>query len=394
MLAMGFASGLPLALTGGTLQAWMTEGGIDIKVLGAFSLVGLPYTLKFLWAPLMDRYVPPFLGKRRGWMLISQLFLMGSIAYLGSLHPGQNTVMIAFAATLVAFWSASQDIAIDAYRAEYLTSAERGAGASVSNLGYRLAMLTSGALALILADHLSWQQVYWLMAAILLMGMLATTLGPEPKGEIFVPKSTRQLIIDPFKDFIKRKYSLEILAFIVLYKVDIVMATALTTKFMLDLGFTKTEIGAITKTVGITASIVGSLVGGVLYTKLGLRGSLWIFGIIQGLSTLSFSLLAEVGKNNLLMAWVCGFENFCAALSTAPFIAFLMALCNKRYTGTHFALFTSFAALARVFAGTPTGFLQEHLGWTYFFVVCAITALPALAILKARYSLWELDEES
>lgn len=389
MLLLGFFSGLPLALTGSTLQAWMKDSNVDLKVIGLFSLVGLPYTLKFLWSPLMDRFAPHFLGRRRFWMLLSQGGLFVAIITLGFSDPGNVPTMVATFALVIAFLSASQDIAVDAYRTDVLSADERGPGAGVFTLGYRVAMIISGAVALILADHLAWHHVYSIMAALMLLGMITTLLSPRPTDDALVPKSLREAVIDPFIDFFKRRSAHEILLFIVIYKIDIVMAVALTTPFMMDLGFTKTEIGAVQKLVGMIAAIVGSLVGGGLQVKLGLKRSLWWFGIIQGFATLSFALLAFIGKNNLAMATIVGFENFCAGLSTAPFVALLMTLCSKRFTATQYALLTSLAAVTRVFAGSPTGFLVEALGWEWFFVFCSLTAIPGLLLLRFRFDKWQ-----
>lgn len=400
VLLTGFSSGLPLALTGSTLQAWMKNEGVDLGTIGMFSLVGLPYTLKFLWAPLMDRFQLPILGRRRGWMLLTLIALMAAVAALGTLDPKTNLLGVVCVAFLITFLSASQDIAIDAYRTELLTSEQRGAGSSVSNLGYRLAMLTSGALALILADHLPWNQVYLLMAAFHTIGIVAVLLSPEPA--VVETKTTlapgtshwRQLgnsYLEPLKQFFSRCGAIEILIFVLIYKLDIVLAVALTTPFMLELGFSKTEIGAVTKGVGLFAGIIGSLAGGAWYAKLGLKKSLWIFGIVQGLSTLSFSVLAVVGKDNTVMAAVVGFENFCAGLATAPFIAFLMCLCDKRFTATQYALLSSFAAVTRVIAGAPTGFIAKALGWPWFFVFCAFTAIPGLVLIYFRFDDWKVE---
>ncbi len=391
MLLMGFSSGLPLALTGGTFQAWMSNSGIDIKTIGLFSLVGLPYTLKFVWAPLMDRYVPEILGRRRGWMLITQLALVAAIFTLVQANPQTQLSLVALLALCLAFFSASQDIVIDAYRTELMSAEERGAAAAISNLGYRLGMLASGALALGLADRLAWNIVYRLMAILMMVGILATLLAPEPGVEAPPPKSLNEAVAQPFLQYFNRRGALEILAFIIIYKLDIVMASALTTPFMLGLGYSKTEIGFVTKGVGMAASIVGSLVGGVYYTKWGTKRSLIWFGIIQGLSTLSFGLLAAVGYNNTVMAGVVGFENFCAGLATAPFIAFLMSLCDKRFTATQYALLSSLAAVSRVIAGAPTGFLVAALGWQVFFVICAFLALPGLLLLHYRFAYWLSD---
>ena len=388
LLGFGFSSGLPLALTGGTLQAWMKDEGVDLKTIGLFSLVGLPYTLKFIWAPLLDSINLPFLGKRRGWILSTQFILVLLLLALSSLAPATNAYLIAIVSLMIAFMSASQDIVIDAYRTEVLLSEERGAGSAVSNLGYRLAMIVSGAVALILADHMPWPSVFVVMAGILGICSLQTFFSPEPSS---IPKSSislRQAVVVPFKDFLSKIGAIEILIFILIYKIDIVMAVALTTPFMKEIGFSNSEIGTVTKGIGMVASILGSLAGGYFYSKLGLKRCLIYFGIIQGFSTLTFSLLALVGKNIWVMAFAVGFENFCAGLATAPFIAFLMGFCNPGYAATSFALLSSFAAVSRVFAGAPTGWLVTQFGWVQFFVVCALTSIPGVLLLVWRFDRW------
>lgn len=393
LLVMGFSSGLPLALTGSTLQAWMKESGFDLKTIGIFSLIGLPYTIKFLWAPLLDLINIPVLGKRRGWICISQISLCFLIYTLSISSTQGNTYLIALIALLIAFFSATQDIAVDAYRAEILAEHERGPGASISNLGYRLAMITSGAIALILAEHLSWSQVYNIMALIILLSTLIHVLATEPIPSGLKPKNIQDAVIIPLKDFFLRRHSLEVLLFILIYKIDIVMAVALTTPFMIEIGFSKSEIGAISKGVGMIASIAGSLVGGALYPKLGLKKSLLYFGIIQGFSTLSFALLAIVGHNSYVMAFAVGFENFCAGLATTPFIALLMSYCNPGFAATSFALLSSFSAISRVFAGAPTGWLVDAVGWIYFFIFCALSAIPGIILLIKRYDSWMIDQK-
>lgn len=393
MVLIGFSSGLPLALTAGTLQAWMFDEGVDIKSIGLFTLVGLPYTLKFVWAPLMDRFTPKFgprgfLGRRRSWMLISQLLLIIASALLGFLHPAESPAIVAAVALSLAFFSASQDIVIDAYRAEYLERNEYGAGASLSNLGYRLAMLTSGAGALILADYISWPHVYWGMSGVLGLSLITTLLIEEPKLSVPALVSLRQAVIDPFVEYFKRPGAVEILLFVILYKIGDVMAATLSTPFMMGLGFSKTEIGAVTKGFGLIATIGGGLIGGALMLRLGIKQALWIFGLLQAVSTIVYAWLAMVGKNTLVMTTAIGIENVCGGLGTAAFLAFLMSLCNQRFTATQYALLTSLAATCRVIVGAPTGYLAAWLDWPLFFTVCTLIAFPALLLLHVRYSKW------
>lgn len=397
MLFLGFSSGLPLALTGGTLQAWMAVAGVDLQTIGIFSLVGLPYTLKFLWAPLMDRFVPPWLGRRRGWMVAAQIGLLGSIAALGLSSPQHAPWALAALALWVAFLSASQDIVFDAYRTDVLRAPERGLGAGVSVFGYRLAMLTSGALALILADHLGWETTYLLMAALMFVGITATLAGPEPERVVSPPRSLREAFAGPLREFFTRRHALVFLLLIVLYKLGDAFAGTLTTAFLLrGVHFSLTEVGAVNKGLGLIASIVGVLFGGALMVRLGLFRSLLLFGFLQALSNLSFMALAWVGKSYGLMVTAIAVENLSGGMGTAAFVALLMVLCNPRYTATQFALLSALAALGRQYLGPPAGYLVESVGWTVFFFITTLAALPGLLVLwrmRARIASLDRDPE-
>ena len=387
----GFSSGLPLSLTASTMQAWMKESGVDLTTIGAFALVGLPYSLKFLWAPVLDRYTPPFLGRRRGWILIWQVFLVVAIAAMGFIDPKEHLGLLALLALLVAFGSASQDIVIDAWRTETLTPEEYGAGAGAQTIGYRGAMLVSGALALALADSLPWHTVYLLMAGAMALSIGYTLLAPEPQVSVKPPRTLAEAAVFPLVEFLKRKGSIENLAFIILYKLDVVMALALTTPFLLELGFTKTVIGAVNKGGGLVSVIVGTLVGGALLPKLGMKRALWIFGVAQGIATLSFLGLAVVGKDYPLMVFAICADNFFSGMGTAAYAAFLMSLCNPKFTATQFALLSSLMALTRTVAGAPTGWLAQHLGWPGYFVLCTVAMIPGLALLT-RFDKWKGPE--
>lgn len=381
VLLLGFSSGIPLALTGTTLQAWMATDKIDLTVIGVFSLVGLPYTVKYLWAPVMDRFIPPFLGRRRGWMLVTQLGLVFAISAMAFSNPAGATTLFAVLAFLVAFVSASQDVVVDAYRTEVLEPVELGPGAGVHILGYRIAMLTSGALALILADRLPWKTVYLLMAGSMLVGVAASVFSPEPQLEERPPASLKEAVVQPFVEFLSRPGTLGILLFVILYKLDVVMATALTTPFMLELGFTKTDIGAVTKGFGMVATIVGTLAGGAVVARAGMKASLWLFGILQSVSTLAFLALARLGHHYPMMVAAIGLENLCSGMGTAAYVAFLMSLCNKRFTATQYALLTSLMAITRVIVGAPTGYLAKTIGWELYFLVSMLAAVPGLLLL-------------
>jgi PAT family beta-lactamase induction signal transducer AmpG len=381
ILLLGFSSGIPLALTGTTLQAWMQAEGVDLGTIGVFSLVGVPYTLKYLWAPLMDRFVPPFLGRRRGWMLVAQAGLALTVSAMAFSDPRAATSVVASLALAVAFFSASQDIVVDAYRTDVLEPAEFGPGASAYILGYRVAMLTSGALALILADRLPWRAVYLCMAACLAVGVAASLFAPEPRDRVAPPANLRDAVVEPFVEFFRRPGALALLAFLVLYKLDVVMANALTTPFLLQLGFTKTDIGAVTKGAGMIATILGAFVGGGFVAKWGMNRSLWVFGILQAASGLSFTLLAHLGHHYPMMVTAIGVENLCSGMGTAAYAAFLMSLCDKRFSATQYALLTSLMALTRVVVGAPTGFLVEAVGWESYFVLSTFAGAPALLLL-------------
>jgi PAT family beta-lactamase induction signal transducer AmpG len=387
VLLLGFSSGIPLALTGTTLQAWMATEKIDLTIIGVFSLVGLPYSVKYLWAPVMDRFIPPFLGRRRGWMLVTQLGLVLAIAAMAFSDPAGATTLFAVLAFLVAFVSASQDIVVDAYRTEVLEPLELGPGAGVHIMGYRIAMLTSGAIALILADQLPWKTVYLLMAGSLLVGVVASILSPEPALKEKPPASLKEAVVEPFLEFLSRRGAVGILLFVILYKLDVVMATALTTPFMLELGFTKTDIGAVTKGLGMAATIVGTLAGGAVVARMGMKASLWIFGILQSVSTLAFLVLARLGHHYPAMVAAIGLENLCSGMGTAAYAAFLMSLCNKRFTATQYAILTSLMAITRVIVGAPTGYLAKTYGWEIYFLVSMVAAVPGLLLLL-QYSRW------
>lgn len=385
---LGISSGIPLLVTGSTLQAWMTDEKVDLAVIGLFSLVGLPYTVKFFWAPVMDRYVPPLFGRRRGWILISQMLLMLAIGSFSLVRPVESPWIVAFLAVLVSFLSASQDIVVDAYRRELLQDEELGLGSALAVNGYRIGMLISGAFALILADHISWNIVYLLLAASLFVGIITTCLAPGLKEEGNPPKSLHEAVIEPFSDYFKRLGAFEILAFILLYKMGDVMASSMTTPFILQLGFSKTELAAVVKTFGIFATITGGLVGGILLIKLGLCKGLWIFGILQAISTLSFSALAFLGAYSSVLTATVAFENLTSGMGASAFTAFMASLCNKRFTATQYALLSSLMGVPRVIVSAPTGFLAERLGWVHFFFFCTLAAIPGLVFLF-RYRVWQ-----
>jgi len=380
-LLMGFACGLPLLLTITVLQAWMKEQGVDLTVIGMISLVGLPYTLKFLWAPVMDRFTLPFLGRRRGWLLVAQAALMVSISGLGFTDPGKNPWMMAVAAFLVTFFSASQDIVVDAYRREDLPDKELGLGSSLYVNGYRVGMLLASGGGLIMADHMPFFMVYQIMAACLLPGVVTTLLAPEPKINVGTPETMREAVFDPLIEYFSRRGALWILAFILFYKIGDTMASAMTLPFYLDIGFSKTQIGAVVKLFGFWATVAGTLIGGVIMLQLEINRSLWVFGFLQAASTAGFAVLARVGNSLPLLSTVIAFENLSSGMGTAAFIAFMASLTHKKFTATQYALLTSLMGIPRVMASAPTGFFAKNMGWESFFIACTLIAAPGMLLL-------------
>lgn len=382
MVLMGFASGLPLALTASALQAWMAVDGVDLRTIGIFSLVGVPYTMKFLWSPLMDRFVPPWLGRRRGWIVSTQIFLILGITAMAFSSPRNAPGVLAALALLVSFSSASQDIVIDAYRTDILHEEERGAGAAVFVTGYRLAMLVSGALAFVMSDQIGWRATYLAMAVVMSIGVVSTFLGPEPERKAIPPRTIKEAVWGPLKDFLSRRKAILLLLLIVLYKLSDAYAGSLTTAFLIrGVGFSATDVGMVNKAFGLIASIAGALLGGALMVRLGLFRSLLGFGILQGISNLAYMVLAWTGKSYGMLVFSVGFENFTAGLGTAAFIALLMSLCNHRYTATQYALLSSLAALGRIFIAPTSGYVVNAIGWPGFFFITALAAIPGLLML-------------
>ncbi len=384
-ILLGFSSGLPLFILYNLLAAWLKASGVDLKTLGLFALVGIPYTWKFLWAPLMDRYPIFKLGRRRGWMLITQIAVMFAVASLGWLSPHEHLGAIVTVCTLVAFFSASQDIVIDAYRRERLSDARQGAGTAVFVNAYKLSTLVPGSLALILSDHLSWPAVFVITALFMLPGIITTLLVAEPLlNHGLAPRTLHAAVVLPLREFIERRgwrHALWLLAFIFLYKLGDSMATALATPFYMELGFSRTEIGLVAKNAGLWASLAGGILGAIWMVKTGVNRALWIFGVAQALAILGFAILAKTGVNLWVLGWVIGFEAFAVGLGTTAFTAFIAQSTDVRYTATQFALFTSLAVIPRTFVNASTGFIVEATGWFAFFIICTLLALPGMLIL-------------
>ena len=378
MLPLGFASGLPLALTSGTLQAWLAVAGVDLKTIGIFTLVGLPYTLKFLWAPVMDRVVPPWLGRRRGWMLIAQIAVAVGLAVMGLTGPGVRPEWLGAVALTVAFMSASLDIVFDAYRTDLLLPAERGFGAAVWVNGYRFALLLASAGALILADFIGWQATYLFLAALMGLGVVTIVFSPDPPMVGETPLSLADAVGLPLRELFARPGIYGLLGLIILYKVGDAIAGSLQTAFFIGgLEFSAGEVGYV-KGIGLAATLLGALAGGLGMAKLGLVRSLLLFGILQALSNLSFMVLAWVGKSYVGLTAAIIVENVTGGMGTAAFVALVMSLCDHRYTATQFALLSSLEALGRVFSGRPSAELVGLVGWAQFFFISFVLALPGI----------------
>jgi PAT family beta-lactamase induction signal transducer AmpG len=380
---MGFASGLPLLLTGSVLQAWLSDGGVDLARIGLFALAGLPYTLKFLWSPLFDRYALPLLGRRRGWLVVTQIALAAALVALSVSNPGPDDLaVVSVAAFMVAFFSASQDIVVDAYRRESLSDLELGLGSAMYVNGYRVGMLLAGGGGLIVADWLSFPQMYRLLAAIMGACIVVTLAAPEPPLPPGRPRTLVEAVVLPFRDYFTREGAWLALAFILLYKLGDTLASAMTTPFYLDVGYSKSEIGAVVKLFGFWATLAGATLGGIWILRIGLGRALWLFGIGQMVSTLGFVALASLAPSLPALAVVIALENLTGGLGTAAFVGFMAALTDRRFTATQYALLSSLMGIPRVLAAAPTGWLAEVLGWSTFFLGCALIAVPGLVLLR------------
>jgi len=388
---MGFSCGLPLLLTMGVLQAWMKDEGVDLTLIGLINLVQIPYTWKFLWAPVMDRYTLPFLGRRRGWLLIAQLALIGSIIGLGFSNPANHFWMMVIMAMLVAFFSATQDIIVDAYRREDLSDRELGLGSSLYISGYRLGQMLAAGGGLIMADHIPWSMVYLVMAMFMLIGVIVTIIAPEPIISTETPGTIKDAVIEPFVEYFKRRDALWMLAFILLYKIGDNMVSGITIPFFLEIGFTKTQIGAVVKIFGMWAIVLGALVGGTIMIRLGINRSLWVFGFLQAISSACFAILAQIGPSIPALSAVIAFENISMGMGSAAQLAFMASITDKKFTATQYALLSSLAAIPRVIASAPTGYIAKHIGWETFFIMCALIAIPGMLLLL-KFAPWNSGE--
>jgi PAT family beta-lactamase induction signal transducer AmpG len=396
----GFSSGLPLYLLLNLVPAWLRTEGISLKAIGLFALIQLPYTWKFLWSPFLDRYALPWLGRRRGWMAVTQIGLLALIAALGLHSPQADLQLIVVLATALAFVSATQDIVLDAYRRELLPDHELGLGNSVHVNAYRIAGLVPGSLSLILADHLPWGEVFAITALFMLPGLLMTLMVSEKVSLGGTPRTLREAVVEPFHEFITRagwREALLVLAFIFFYKLGDSLCTALATPFYLDMGFAKSEIGLVAKHAGLWPAVIGGLLGGLWMVKLGINRALWLFGVVQVLSIFGFAWLAWLGPNASVgatqlaqLALVIGFEALGVGLGTAAFVAFIARATNPLYTATQYALFSSLAAVPRTLINSGAGYLVDQLGWFVFFLLCALLAVPGMLLLF-RVAPWNRD---
>lgn len=381
MLLVGYASGLPLLLIGSTLQAWMTDEGVDLASIGMVSLIGFPYVIKMFWAPLLDRYKLPFFSRRKGWMILCQVMMVVCIFGLSLSNPRDNIYLTCAWAFMVAFFSASQDVVIDAYRREILPDEELGLGSSLYVTGYRLAMLVSGAFALYLADQIPWKNVFMWLAVFMSPTILFTLIAPAENKHIPVPANLKEAIIGPLAEFFKRRGAWIMLLFILLYKVGDSMASNMTTPFILNIGYSKTDIATVAKTFGMIATVLGGIFGGTLMLRMNMKVSLIFFGILQAVSTLGFSLLAHLPVTFSSLAGVIAFENLASGMGTAAYAAYMASITNKQFTATQYALLTALMGVPRVILSSPTGWMANVMGWEFFFVFCTIVAVPGLLLL-------------
>jgi PAT family beta-lactamase induction signal transducer AmpG len=380
-LLMGFSSGIPLLLTLRTLQAWMTESGVDLKTVGIFVLAGTPYSLKFLWAPFMDRYNLFGFGRRRGWLLVTQFGLIMALMLMAITNPKDQTWLMAFFAFLVSFFSASQDIVVDAFRRESLPDEDLGLGSSFYYYGYRIAMWVSGGAALAMAEFTSWKNVYFIMAATIFVGIFTTIWSEEPESSANTPKSLREAVVEPFMEFISRSGAWYILSFVLLYKIGDVMAGNMLTPFYLKMGYSKLEIAAIAKTMNLPITIIGGFIGGAAVHNWGIKKCLWIFGILQIIATFAFNLLLFTGHSLWSLGTVIIIEDLATSMATAAFVAFMASMTNKKFSATQYALLSSLMGVPRNVLSAPTGYLIEALGWFGFFSFCTLVAIPGMLLI-------------
>lgn len=389
-LIFGITSGLPLAAAGGTLQAWMKNLGVDIATIGLFALVGLPYSYKFLWAPIVDHFQLFSVGRRKSWMYASQSGLVLIFIGISYLNPTSNLSLLAAFAVVASFLSATQDIVLDAYRRDILPDSLLGLGSSVFVAGYRIGLLIGGAFSLWITQFASWNQIYLMFSCFMLLGILATTFAPEPIIIGQRPRTLARSIIEPLKNFLHRAYAMEILLFVLCYKLGDVLAASMSSIFILDIGFTNAQLGMVGKTYGLCSAILGGILGGSFIPRLGINKSLWIFGLIQAIGILAFTLLANNRANHSFLIFSVIIENLTSGMGTAAFLAFLGIICDKRFSATQYALLTSIMSLPRTMLAAGMGIMAKSLGWPMYFIFCATMAIPGLLLL-IRVNKWETE---
>jgi PAT family beta-lactamase induction signal transducer AmpG len=388
-LILGFSSGLPLGLTGTTLQAWYTVEHVDIVTIGMLALIGQPYVYKFLWAPFLDRFVLPFgKGRRRGWILLTQFMLILLLALMSQLSPVTQPGLLAMMALMVAIFSATQDIAVDAHRTEILPPESRGIGAAMFVAGYRIAMLVSAGFAMVMANFYGFESTYLLMSGLMLIGVVAALYSQEDPIDTshltknFAPLTLKNAFMEPLKEFFSRDKAIGLISLIILYKLGDAFAGTLTTTFLIrEVGFNLLDVGLTNKTTGLAGSLIGAFVGGMALSRMGLFNALLSFGVLQAVSNLGFYLLCFTGPDYPVMVSTVFVENFCGGMGTAAYLALIMSLCDKRYTATQFALLSALSAIGRVFVGPLAGLMVKQFGWADFFVASVIFSLPGIMLL-------------
>lgn len=384
---LGFSSGLPLALVGSLLSAWFKTSGLNIVSIGCLTLIGQPYVYKFLWAPLLDRFQSPFyklLDHRRGWILSAQILIVLIIIIMSTLDPKTSPLLLGFCGLLLAFSSSTQDIVIDAYRVNMLSAEERGLGAALAIEGYRIAMIVSGSFGLILADNFGWQATYLIMGSLMLLGIIAVCLlapSVESIGNKHQDFNLKTIVWQPLENFFTKDQAIWLLALMIFYKIGDVCSQSLVTPFLLDLDFSLTAVGTITKFIGMVASLIGIMCGGIIMTKLNLFRSLLTFGVLQGISNLLFMLLAIIGKNYYIAIAAFFIENLCSGMGNTALVVLLMSLCSKEYSATQYALFSSLTAIGRVYIGPIAGLLVKTLGWQWFYLFSSSLAIPGILLI-------------
>ena len=392
MFTLGFASGFPFYVVRDVLKLWLTDANIDLGTIGLFSAVALPYTWKFIWSPAMDGYTPPFLGRRRGWMLLTQIGLLVLIAAMGQFDPTKSLTMMAVVAFCIALFSASQDIALDAFRREYLTDEELGLGTGIWMNAWRFGMFASTGTAFLLADDIGYPAVHLVLSLMMGIGIITTLLVSEPDTGVAAPQTLKEAVIEPFAEFFNRGGAWWVLAFILLYKVGDNMAGAMNIPYILKMGFTKQEYFVIVKGIGMLALFGGAFLGGIVMVRLGIANSLWVFGILQAISTACFALLMIVGKNHVILTGIVAFEFLATGLGQAAYATYMAVQTNKRFTATQYAMMTSLMAIPGTAAAAITGYMVEYLGWSGFYITCALVALPGMLLL-IRIAPWGSSNE-